>query len=71
MFKQLSFRKWILSGAALALVLYANKLPVLIDGRTVYAPVAAFFVSMRLERVIYGPVLQLAQAVQTVALEKN
>jgi hypothetical protein len=55
----------------LALVLYANKLPVLIDGRTVYAPVAAFFVSMRLERVIYGPVLQLAQAVQTVALEKN
>ena len=41
MFKQLSFRKWILSGAALAFVLYANKLPVLIDGRTIYAPVTA------------------------------
>jgi two-component system, NtrC family, sensor kinase len=32
---------------------------------------AAFFLSMRLQRVISGPVLQLAQAVRTVALEKN
>jgi C4-dicarboxylate-specific signal transduction histidine kinase len=32
---------------------------------------AAFFLSMRLQRVISVPVLQLAQAVRTVALEKN
>jgi PAS domain S-box-containing protein len=32
---------------------------------------AAFFLSMRLQRVISGPVLQLAQAVRTVALEKT
>jgi two-component system, NtrC family, sensor kinase len=32
---------------------------------------AAFFLSVRLQRVISGPVLQLAQAVRTVALEKN
>jgi uncharacterized membrane protein affecting hemolysin expression len=32
---------------------------------------AAFLLSMRLQRVISGPVLQLAQAVRTVALEKN
>jgi len=32
---------------------------------------AAFFLSMRLQRVISGPVLQLARAVRTVALDKN
>jgi signal transduction histidine kinase len=32
---------------------------------------AAFFLSLRLQRVISGPVLQLAQAVRMVTLEKN
>jgi signal transduction histidine kinase len=31
----------------------------------------AFFLSVRLQRVISGPILQLAQAVRTVTLEKN
>src|SRR5580658_6041616 len=33
--------------------------------------VVAFFLSIRLQRVISRPILQLAQAVQTVTLEKN
>jgi two-component system, NtrC family, sensor kinase len=32
---------------------------------------AAFFLSVRLQRIISGPILQLAQAVKTVSLEKN
>jgi len=35
------------------------------------ALLAAFFLSVRLQRVISGPVLQLAQAVRIVTLEKN